>query len=101
MQRLQPSLSLVPAYSFPTDQAVLSPDDVGSRSLKDILDEGFMWMPAPKNRRTIARRQMRRMGESKILKYATPKKNLVSCLECGHWHEAHFICGKLLRLLLS
>lgn len=33
------------------------------------------------------------MGKSHFLRSLTPKKNIVECLECGHWHEAHTICG--------
>ena len=64
-------------------------------SLKDIIGKGILWAAVPKHRRSLERRMMRRMGSTKRVKYLTPKKNIIECLVCGHWHEAHTICGKM------
>ncbi len=66
-----------------------------TKSLLDsLLGDGFLWAALPKHRRSLERRMSRRMGGTKIRKFTTPKKNIVACLECGHWHESHTICGK-------
>ena len=58
--------------------------------LESIIDNGFMWA-VPKHRRSLERRMTRRMGFGKVL---LPKKNLVVCDTCGHFHPVHTICGK-------
>lgn len=58
--------------------------------LERIIDNGFMWA-VPKHRRSLERRMTRRMGFGKLL---LPKKNLVVCDACGHFHPVHTVCGK-------
>ena len=94
---LRPALAIVPSHDTSTGPSTPS----AGATLKDIIQEGFLWMAVPKRRRTIYKRRMRKNGESKILKWATPRKNLVSCLQCGHWNEAHLICGKLCGMILT
>lgn len=61
-------------------------------SLKDILNEGFLWA-VPRNRRTIEKRLKRQYGNpyytSKIL---VPKKTLHVCNVCGDDHEIGVLC---------
>lgn len=59
--------------------------------LEEIINNGFLWA-APKKRRSLERRMTRRMGFGKLL---LPKKNLVVCDDCGHFHQVHTVCGKL------
>lgn len=69
-------------------------DQLGSSILESIFDSR-LWA-VPKSRRSLERRMTRRMGGLKHFEtYGRPKNNIVACLECGHWHEKHTICGKL------
>ncbi|XP_013786713.1 39S ribosomal protein L32, mitochondrial-like [Limulus polyphemus] len=56
---------------------------------EDIFGNGFLWA-VPRSRRSIEKRLTRKMGQNKML---VPKKNILICNECGHFHEAHTICG--------
>ncbi|XP_067140755.1 large ribosomal subunit protein bL32m [Centruroides vittatus] len=62
-------------------------------ALKQILDDGFLWA-VPRNRRSIERRLTRKMGRTQLFfRGKFPKQNLIICNTCGHYHEAHTICG--------
>lgn len=64
---------------------------VTSRSQQErIFDIGILWA-VPTHRRSVERRLTRKMAIEKRLK---PKRNLVMCSSCGHYHEGHTICGK-------
>lgn len=54
------------------------------------LFDGFLWMAAPKKRRTIEVNRTRRRAESKLLKV---KNNIEPCPECGHLKQKHVLCG--------
>ncbi|ELU13494.1 hypothetical protein CAPTEDRAFT_228646 [Capitella teleta] len=62
-------------------------------SLNDLFADNIFWAAVPKKRRSYAKKWTRRFGPDKIRKFMTPRINLVSCLECGTWHERHSICG--------
>ncbi|XP_064594518.1 large ribosomal subunit protein bL32m-like [Liolophura sinensis] len=67
-------------------------DRQGSSVIESIFDSR-LWA-VPKFRRSLERRMTRRMGGEKHFEtYGQPKNNIVACLECGHWHEKHTICG--------
>ncbi|XP_013395287.1 39S ribosomal protein L32, mitochondrial [Lingula anatina] len=55
--------------------------------------DGLCWAAVPKKRRSIERRMTRRMQIPKHYENALPKKHIVPCLTCGHWHERSTICG--------
>ncbi|XP_055945074.1 39S ribosomal protein L32, mitochondrial-like [Argiope bruennichi] len=57
--------------------------------LDEIIGNGFLWA-VPKKRRSLERRMTRRMGFGKMI---LPKRNLVVCDACGHFHPVHTICG--------
>ncbi|XP_067686211.1 large ribosomal subunit protein bL32m-like [Haliotis asinina] len=59
--------------------------------LGSILDS-ILWA-VPRNRRSLERRLTRKHAMTKHFEAAIPKKNIIACLECGHWHEKHTICG--------
>ncbi|XP_078032893.1 mitochondrial ribosomal protein L32 [Augochlora pura] len=62
------------------------------RSLKDILDDAFLWA-VPKKRRTIEKRMNRRYGIPGLhWKPHVPKK-LLMCRRCGHDYEPGLLCG--------
>ncbi|GAB1606657.1 39S ribosomal protein L32, mitochondrial-like [Argonauta hians] len=62
-----------------------------STVLESIFDS-FLW-GAPKSRRSLEVRKTRKMGQLDYFGYAKPKKNIVACLHCGHYHEADTLCG--------
>ncbi|KAB0800910.1 hypothetical protein PPYR_05264 [Photinus pyralis] len=63
-----------------------------SSSLKDILNEGFLWA-VPRNRRTIEKRLKRQYGDPYyISKLLVPKKTLRACNVCGDDHEIGILC---------
>ncbi|GIY19855.1 39S ribosomal protein L32, mitochondrial [Caerostris darwini] len=57
--------------------------------LNDIIGDGFLW-GVPKRRRSLERRMTRRMGFGKMI---LPKRNLIVCDACGHFHPVHTVCG--------
>lgn len=61
-----------------------------------ILDSIFsnLLLAVQRDRRSLERRMTRRMQLPGHFEYAIPKKNIVPCLECGHFHEKGSICGK-------
>jgi len=67
-------------------------DDTQRSALSELFD-ALVWAAVPKSRRSRERRAIRRFGIHKIREYMTPKSNIMACLECGHYHEAHTICG--------
>lgn len=70
-------------------------DEKSTGNHSSVLDSIFgstLWA-VPKSRRSVERRWTRKMGEIGHFEHARPKKNLIACLECGHWHESHTICG--------
>ncbi|XP_071103097.1 large ribosomal subunit protein bL32m-like [Haliotis cracherodii] len=71
-----------------THQTKQSPTSV----LGSILDS-VLWATVPRNRRSVEKRLTRKHGMTKQFEAAIPKKNIIACLECGHWHEKHTICG--------
>jgi len=73
--------------SLTNDKAVSTRVDFGE------LFDGFLWGAVPKNRRSRERRATRQWGHHKITDYMTPKRNLIECLDCAKYHEAHTICG--------
>ncbi|XP_029635593.1 39S ribosomal protein L32, mitochondrial [Octopus sinensis] len=80
-----------PALAFVTTN---TENDVYQKA-SDILDsifESFLW-GAPKSRRSTEKRKMRKMSELKHYEHARPKKNIIACLQCGHYHENDTICG--------
>jgi len=60
-----------------------------SSILDGLLGNGLLWA-VPTHTRTVEKRMTRKMAIEKRLK---PKKNLLVCNVCGHYHEAHTICG--------
>ncbi|XP_068616418.1 large ribosomal subunit protein bL32m [Brachionichthys hirsutus] len=54
------------------------------------LLDGFLWMAAPKTRRTIEVNRTRRRADRKLIKVKT---NIEPCLECGHLKQKHVLCG--------
>ncbi|CAK9824235.1 39S ribosomal protein L32, mitochondrial [Anthophora retusa] len=67
--------------------------NISAPSLKDILNDAILWA-APKKRRTIERRLMRRFGvPDRHWKPPVPKTNILMCRKCGHDYEAGTLCG--------
>ncbi|ESO94135.1 hypothetical protein LOTGIDRAFT_232409 [Lottia gigantea] len=66
-----------------------------SGSMKSLLDDIFSntLFAVPRNRRSKEIRRTRKMQITGHYEYALPKNNIVSCLECGHWHEKQTLCG--------
>ena len=66
--------------------------------LESILGDGLLWA-VPKKRRSLEKRMSRRMAPQRIRAWSTPRRDIVSCLECGHWHLVHTICGEALFIV--
>jgi ribosomal protein L32 len=64
-----------------------------AKSIIDSIFDGFFHAAVPKYRRSRERIAIRRFGQHRIRDFMTPRQNLVECLTCGSWHEAHTICG--------
>ena len=77
--------------NFESHDKVLNPSD--GKSIVESIFDGIFLAAVPKHRRSRERRAMRRLGVHNVVKYMTPKRNIVACLECGSWHEAHTVCG--------
>lgn len=63
-------------------------------SIEEILKEGRVWA-CPKNQRNIFERWRRKYGNYLYkdgIKMFQPKRNIITCIECGNFHEAHAIC---------
>lgn len=76
-----------PAYLVPVQQSN------AVTTLQDIFD-GFL-LATPKNRTPIRRILSKRYGNENWKygqKLFKSKQNIVSCLECGDFHEIHAIC---------
>ncbi|KAL5009839.1 hypothetical protein ScPMuIL_012144 [Solemya velum] len=87
----KPGMPALAGVNLPCDDRPKS----AARSLDSILDSIFgskLWAAVPKNRRSAERRMTRKMAKFH-LNDAIPKKNIVACLECGHWHQSNTICG--------
>ena len=65
-----------------------------AKSIIDSIFDGISWLAVPKRRRSVQKMMMRRMGPNKIRKFGSRKHNIIACLECGHWHQRHTLCGK-------
>ncbi|CAM9376518.1 unnamed protein product [Lampetra planeri] len=75
-----------PVLVFPT----LSGLEQDSEPEISFLDNPFLWMAAPKNRRTIERNHDRRRNPQKMIKFRT---NVDMCPECGNLKLKHVLCG--------
>ncbi|XP_014663586.1 PREDICTED: 39S ribosomal protein L32, mitochondrial-like [Priapulus caudatus] len=77
--------------TFPTDQQCIRDGSIDKQTslLERLVGDGFFWA-VPKNRRTVERRMTRRMGYQKLI---NSRHDLVTCLHCGHYHQAKTICG--------
>ncbi|XP_015924415.1 large ribosomal subunit protein bL32m [Parasteatoda tepidariorum] len=80
-----PELSIAGNFNLPS----VLPENKTQSTLRDILQDGFLWA-VPKHRRSLERRMTRRMGLGKPI---IPKNNLIVCEACGHFHPVHTICG--------
>ena len=64
-----------------------------SFDINEIFD-GFLW-GVPTNRRSVERRMMRKYGapdwHNKLI---LPRKDLLTCDSCGHYHEKGRLCRK-------
>ncbi|XP_060646461.1 large ribosomal subunit protein bL32m [Drosophila nasuta] len=62
-------------------------------SLKDVIGDGFLWA-VPKHRRSVEKRLNRKFGFPEyVWKPLKEKRNLRSCLKCGHEHELGVLCS--------
>lgn len=88
--RLSGDQVLAPAL---VSQIVSRPPLFGQLDLKEIFD-GFLW-GTPKRRTPRKKLWSRRYGNDNWgsgTKLWKPKRNIISCLECGSFHEFHTIC---------
>ncbi|KAH8359943.1 hypothetical protein KR093_009747 [Drosophila rubida] len=61
-------------------------------SLKDVIGDGFLWA-VPKHRRSVEKRLNRKFGIPEyVWKPLKEKRNLRSCVKCGHEHELGILC---------
>ncbi|KOC59496.1 39S ribosomal protein L32, mitochondrial [Habropoda laboriosa] len=71
----------------------VQPKTFPAQSLKDILNDAFLWA-VPKKRRSLEKRLCRRFGIPELhWKPPVPKTNILMCRKCGHNHEANTLCG--------
>lgn len=97
LKRLFNFFYIGPLYAIDCGNFLSEPKPVnrlGSKSLKEIFENGILWA-VPKHRRSLEIRHKRRFG---ILKYVwkplVTKTNILMCLSCGHHYEANRLCGK-------
>ena len=65
-----------------------SPFDINS------IFDGFLW-GVPTCRRSAEKRMMRKYGAANWHnKLILPRKDLLACGTCGHYHEQHRLCRK-------
>ncbi|OWA53390.1 putative 39S ribosomal protein L32, mitochondrial [Hypsibius exemplaris] len=76
-----------PSASSPATQATTEPEQSFLESLKD----GLLWA-VPKKRSSVERRLKKQFGSSYMDPYKL-RTDLIVCLHCGHYHEAHSLCG--------
>ncbi|XP_055354603.1 39S ribosomal protein L32, mitochondrial-like [Paramacrobiotus metropolitanus] len=80
-------LDVVPPAALSVKTAPLMSNSTFLESLKD----GFVW-GVPKHRVTKQTRHRRWFSHNHI-KYWLPRKDILTCLHCGHPYEADTICG--------
>ncbi|RWS31092.1 39S ribosomal protein L32-like protein, partial [Leptotrombidium deliense] len=88
-----------PAFAWnalPLSGNEISKSQNDGKSILDSIFDGFLW-GVPKWRVPVERRLTRKHGSDnwgphaqKLLKV---KKNIVTCNQCGHFHESHCICA--------
>ncbi|XP_003704148.1 mitochondrial ribosomal protein L32 [Megachile rotundata] len=81
-------------YAIDCNHAVRQsqPTNFPGQSLKDILNDAFLWA-VPKHRRTIEKRLNRRFGVPKYHWKPHVPKTILTCYKCGHPHEIGLLCG--------
>ncbi|EZA48062.1 hypothetical protein DMN91_005960 [Ooceraea biroi] len=105
LQKCEQTIQAILGHGFPPPGALCAVDcnsflyepkpanRLGSRSLKEILENGILWA-VPKSRRTIAKRLQRRFGVKEyVWKPHQAKTNILICPNCGHNYEAGLLCG--------
>lgn len=68
-------------------------DDLRAAPAKSVLEdmrEGIL-LAVQRNRRSVERRMWRRIGMPQFAHKL--RRDLKCCVECGHMHEAHTLCG--------
>ncbi|KAH8340910.1 large ribosomal subunit protein bL32m [Drosophila kikkawai] len=61
-------------------------------SLKQLIGDGIFWA-VPKHRRSVEKRLKRKFGYPEyVWKPLREKRNIRSCLQCGHDHELGVLC---------
>ena len=63
----------------------------------DSIFDGFLWGGGPTFRRSVKVREMRKFGSENWdtgKKLFPIRKDLKSCISCGHYHEAGRLCRK-------
>ncbi|XP_065157923.1 large ribosomal subunit protein bL32m [Atheta coriaria] len=100
LRRLELHIANALARQFPPEAYalnVLHLDDTPTKqgksfSLKDILNDAFLYA-VPKHRRSLEKRQKRRFGLPEYnWKMLSPKTNIRTCNVCGDDHEAGKLC---------
>ncbi|GJQ82017.1 mRpL32 [Trypoxylus dichotomus] len=70
-------------------------------SIKDILNDGFLWA-VPKSRRTIEKRLKRKFGHPEYVdKLLRPKTILRTCNVCGDDHEVGVLCPSCYKQVIE
>lgn len=75
----------LPALAFPSFEVWDHPPKT------EVINDGFLWIPAPKKRTSVEKRLTRKVGRA--VAGFQPRKNILTCNVCGHFHLAHTICG--------
>ncbi|EDW53615.1 39S ribosomal protein L32, mitochondrial [Drosophila sechellia] len=81
-----------PALALAGFQHDHSPKSSTEFSLKQLIGDGMLWA-VPKHRRSVEKRLKRKFGHPEYnWKPLREKRNLRSCLQCGHDHEMGVLC---------
>ncbi|XP_033163114.1 39S ribosomal protein L32, mitochondrial [Drosophila mauritiana] len=81
-----------PALALAGFQHDHSPKSSPEFSLKQLIGDGMLWA-VPKHRRSVEKRLKRKFGHPEYnWKPLREKRNLRSCLQCGHDHEMGVLC---------
>ncbi|XP_034179778.1 mitochondrial ribosomal protein L32 [Osmia lignaria lignaria] len=81
-------------YAFECNHAIkqVQPTNLPGQSLKDILNDAFLWA-VPTKRRTLQKRLCRRYGIPGLVWKPHVPKTILTCNKCGHHHDVGLLCG--------
>ncbi|KAL3279417.1 hypothetical protein HHI36_016928 [Cryptolaemus montrouzieri] len=91
----------LPNIVWLTGNALNSVKPSAKISLKDIIDNGFLWA-VPKHRRSVEKRLKRKFGHPDyVLKILQPRSNIRICNSCGDHYEIGILCPTCYKKVIN